>query len=58
MWKLGCYLPPPLLKFLATRLVATASICQNLVVCFLFDLCDTVVFSSSRFYFGLTKFDF
>ena len=43
---------PFLLKFLATCLVATASIYQNLVVCFCFDVCDLVVYSSSTFYFG------
>jgi len=51
MLKLG-YCLSPLLQFLATRLVATASIYQNLVVCFWFDLCDLVPFSSSTFYFG------
>jgi len=50
MLELGCF--PTLLKVLATRLVATASIHQNRVVCFWFDLCDLAVFSSSTFYFG------
>ena len=56
MLKLGCCFPP-LLKFLAMRLVVTPSIYQNLVVYFLFDFVIFWLLVAVHFISELTKFE-